>query len=288
MEGIILEKLKKRINWLKKKRPGYKDILDFYRKVREGQEEIKHSLKTEPILLKKEWKGLLFKEGFPLLEKKDFPLDIETASTLFQLLCRIGKEANPYMREQVKKIEVEFGRKKIELKTLLKGGFNERKIEQTADKIGLDRKVFSFFSQESIRPSIEAGVEKISNELDTETWMKDFCPICGSLPSLSLLKEEVGKRYLLCSFCGYQWRNSKLICTFCGNKDQDSLRYFYGEGEEIYRIDTCEKCHQYIKTIDQRNIEFIDLVLEDLATLHLDLLASQKGYKRPVPNPWTT
>lgn len=204
MEGIILEKLKKRINWLKKKRPGYKDILDFYRKVREGQEEIKHSLKTEPILLKKEWKGLLFKEGFPLLEKKDFPLDIETASTLFQLLCRIGKEANPYMREQVKKIEVEFGRKKIELKTLLKGGFNERKIEQTADKIGLDRKVFSFFSQESIRPSIEAGVEKISNELDTETWMKDFCPICGSLPSLSLLKEEVGKRYLLCSFCGYQ------------------------------------------------------------------------------------
>ncbi len=288
MEGIILEKLKKRINWLKKKRPGYKDILDFYRKVREGQEEIKHSLKTEPILLKKEWKGLLFKEGFPLLEKKDFPLDIETASTLFQLLCRIGKEANPYMREQVKKIEVEFGRKKIELKTLLKGGFNERKIEQTADKIGLDRKVFSFFSQESIRPSIEAGVEKISNELDTETWMKDFCPICGSLPSLSLLKEEVGKRYLLCSFCGYQWRNSKLICTFCGNKDQDSLRYFYGEGEEIYRIDTCEKCHQYIKTIDQRNIEFIDLVLEDLATLHLDILASRKGYKRPVPNLWTT
>jgi formate dehydrogenase maturation protein FdhE len=28
--------------------------------------------------------------------------------------------------------------------------------------------------------------------------------------------------------------------------------------------------------------------LEDLSTLHLDLLASQKGYKRPVPNPWTT
>ena len=283
-----MEKLKKRIQWLKKKRPGYKDILDFYRKVREEQKEIKQSLKIEPILLKKEWKEILFKEGFPLLEKKDFPLDIETASTLFKFFCRIGKEANPYMCEQVKKIEVVFGRKKTELKILLKGGFNERKIEQAADKMGLDRKVLSFFSQESIRPSIEAGVEKISKELDTETWMKDFCPICGSIPSLSLLKEEVGKRYLLCSFCGYQWRINKLICPFCENKDQDSLKYFYGEGEETYRIDTCEKCHQYIKTIDQRNIEFIDPVLEDLATVHLDILASQKGYKRPVSNPWTT
>jgi formate dehydrogenase maturation protein FdhE len=34
--------------------------------------------------------------------------------------------------------------------------------------------------------------------------------------------------------------------------------------------------------------EASDLFLEDLATLHLDVLASQKGYRRPVPNPWTT
>jgi formate dehydrogenase maturation protein FdhE len=26
--------------------------------------------------------------------------------------------------------------------------------------------------------------------------------------------------------------------------------------------------------------------LEDLATLHLDILASQRGYKRPILNPW--
>jgi formate dehydrogenase maturation protein FdhE len=37
-----------------------------------------------------------------------------------------------------------------------------------------------------------------------------------------------------------------------------------------------------------RKIEEIDPALEDLATLHLDILASQKGYKRPVPNPWMT
>jgi formate dehydrogenase maturation protein FdhE len=38
--------------------------------------------------------------------------------------------------------------------------------------------------------------------------------------------------------------------------------------------------------IDLRSVGESDLILEDLATLHLDILASQKGYKRPVPNPW--
>jgi formate dehydrogenase maturation protein FdhE len=37
-----------------------------------------------------------------------------------------------------------------------------------------------------------------------------------------------------------------------------------------------------------RAIGEIDPCLEDLATLHLDVIASQKGFKRPVPNPWTT
>ena len=148
----------------------------------------------------------------------------------------------------------------------------------------------SFFSliEESTRPSVKLGMEQLRTELDPETWLKGYCPICGSLPSLSLLREEIGKRYLLCSFCGYQWRIDRLICPFCNNKEQDSLGYLYGEGEEAYRIDLCEKCHQYLKTIDLRKVEEPDLCLEDIATLHLDILASQKGYKRPVPNPWTT
>ena len=286
--GIILEKLKKRIQQLKQKRPGYKDILDFYQKVKEAQDRTKSSLKIDPIKLKKEWKELLTKEGFSLIKKEDFPLDIEASAGLFQALCRIGKEANPHMAEQVEKINEALNHKKIDLKKLLKGGVKQQKIEQVAAELGLDEKVFSFLIQSSARPSIEVGMERLRNQLDPETWLKNHCPICGSLPSLSLLKGEGGKRYLLCSYCGYQWRIDRLFCPFCNNKEQESLQYFSGEGEEAYRIDLCDKCHQYIKTIDYRTLEESDPVLEDLATLHLDILASQKGYKRPVPNPWTT
>jgi FdhE protein len=282
-----MENLKKRIQQLKKKRPGYKEILSFYQKAKEKQEKTKSSLKIKPLSLKKEWKDLFKKEGFSLIEKKDFPLDMEACITLFHSLCEIGREANPHMAQQVGKIEEAINKKRINLKELLRGTIKENKLETVVSDLGLDKKVLLFLSHESIKPSIEATVEKLHKEIDAETWLKGICPVCGSLPYLSLLKEVEGKRFLLCSFCGHQWRSERLFCPFCGNKEQHSLNYFYAEGEETYRIDTCDQCHQYIKTVDARNIEIIDPALEDLATLHLDLLASQKGYKRPVPNPWT-
>jgi FdhE protein len=283
----ILEKLKRRVQQLKKKRPGYGEILDFYQKVKEAQDKVKASLKIDPIKLKKEWRDLLAKEGFSLIQREDFPLDMEVTMKLFQSLSQIGKTSNPHMAEQVEKINEAIDSKKIDLKKLLKMGVKEQKIEQVAAKFGLDKKVFSFLVRNSIKPSIEAGMEQLSSELDSESWLKGYCPVCGSLPHLSLLREEVGKRYLICSFCGYSWRIDRLICPFCNNKEQEFLQYFYGEGEETYRINLCNKCHQYIKTIDLRILGESDPSLEDLATLHLDILAFQKGYKRPVPNPWT-
>jgi FdhE protein len=282
-----LETLKKRIQQIKKKRPGYKEMLDFYQRVKEEQRKTKSSLTLEPIALKKEWKDLLAKEGFPLLEKKDFPIDIDASLSLFKSLCQIGKDANPHMAEQVNKIEKAMSEKKFDLSTLFKEGANEQKIDGIAKKLGLDKKILLFFIHSSLKPSIETGVEQLSREIETETWMKGHCPICGSLPYLSLLKEEVGKRFLLCSHCGYQWRIDRMICPYCNNKDQESLHYFDAEGEEAHRINLCDKCHQYIKTIDLRAMGETDPSLEDLATIHLDLMASQKGYKRPVPNPWT-
>lgn len=281
-----MEPLRKRIQQVKKKRPGYKEMLDFYQKVREEQEKVRTSLTIEPIQLKKEWKTLLTKEGFPLLERKDFPVDIEASLSLFKSLCQIGKEANPHMAEQVKKIEKAMSEKKIDLGTLFKEGGNEQKIEGIAKELGLDRKILLFFIHSSLKPSIEAGVEQLSREIETETWMKGHCPICGSLPSLSLLKEEVGKRFLHCSYCGYQWRIDRMICPFCNNRNQELLQFFYAEEEKTHRVDLCDECHQYIKTIDLRTLGETDLPLEDLATLHLDIAAHKKGYKRPFPNPW--
>lgn len=283
---IPLEKLKNRIEQIKKKRGGYREILDFYQKVKDAQNKIKRSLRIDPITLKKEWKELLAKEGFSLVQKEDFPLDIEASVKLFETLCQIGKEANPHMAEQMRKLKQALRSKNIDLRSFFEHGIKEQKIDQAADALGLDKKIFSFLIQSSTKPSMEAGMEQLRSEVDPESWLKGYCPICGSLPFMSLLKEEVGKRYLLCSVCSYEWRIDRIFCPFCNNKDQGSLHYFYAEGEETHRVDLCDRCHRYIKTIDNRNLEASDPVLEDLATFHLDLLAVQKGYHRPVPSPY--
>lgn len=281
-----METLKERIEHIKQKRPGMGAILDFYQKVREAQEHAKASLKCEPLLLKKEWKEFLAKQGFPLLEKKGFPLDIDVSFSLFQSLCRIGREANPRMADEVKKTEEAILNKKLDLKRVLRESHCKEKIEQSADDLGFDRKIFQFLIENAVRPSIEAAVEQLRNEFDVKDWTRGYCPMCGSLPFLSLMKEEAGKRHLLCSCCGYQWRIERLICPFCSNDHHESLHYFYGEGEESFRMDLCDQCHHYIKTIDLRTLPESDPYLEDIATLYLDLIASQKGYRRPVPNLW--
>ena len=280
------KKLSERIEEIKRKRPGYGPMLDFYQKIREAQERIKPSLKEKTVLFKREWKDLLKKEGFPLLQKNEFPVDGEASAALFQTLCHIAKETNPYLSEQVHKIEATLRSQKTDLKRLLEKGWDEKRMEQAAGDFGVAPRVLTFLVQNSVKPSVEATVKQLQNEIGAESWLKGYCPVCGGLPSLSLLRTETGTRFLLCSFCDFQWRLERLTCPYCGNSDPSSLRYFSGEGEETHRVDLCDQCHQYIKTIDFRITEVFEPSLEDLATLHLDLLASEKGYHHPVANLW--
>ena len=282
-----METLRSRIGQIKKKRPAYGPILDLYQKIREKQRDAKASLKVDPISVSKGWKDLLTQEGFPLLQKEDFPIDPESSSILFRSLCEIAKASTPLLSQEVTKIEEVLGSKRLDLTELFKKGIREQRIEQVAEKLALDKKVFLFLLQESVRPSIEAAVPRLHEEIPPGAQLKGRCPLCGSLPSLSLLKEETGKRFLFCPHCAYPWQVDRLACPFCSNNEHETLHYFYGEGEKAFRIDLCDKCHQYIKTIDLRKMDVLDPILEDIATLHLDRVGSEKGYRRPSPNPWT-
>jgi FdhE protein len=279
-----LRRLRERAVQLKEKWPGYEALLDFYLQVREAQLNSKASLSAPTP------GGTSVppdRQGLPLISIEDFPVECKAAVALFHDLCRIGKKANPYMGREVEKITRVLDDNKMDLEALLTGAGKAQTIEQVAAESGLDRQILDFLIRNSLRPSIETGMEQVGRALDPETWRKNRCPICGSLPTLSLLRGEEGKRYSLCSCCGYQWRIDRLSCPVCGNREQESLAYFCGEGEEAFRIDFCDNGHHYIKTIDYRSVVESDPFLEDLATLHLDVAAVQKGYRRSVPNPWS-
>ena len=94
------------------------------------------------------------------------------------------------------------------------------------------------------------------------------------------LKSE-GARFLVCSACGNEWRFNRLKCPFCENANHEKLRYFYTEKEgKAYRVDVCENCKRYIKTIDTNEVDEVIPSLEDIGTLHLDILAQKEGYTK--------
>jgi FdhE protein len=280
------EKIKKRLAVMVMERPSHKQVLEFFGKVITEQYKIRPKFKTIPIDIDKESLKVRIKEGFPLVDKSDLKIDFASATKLFRRLCKVlsrSKKATP----DAERIDLALRNKHIDLTELFKQSCvgNDEYITEVSKKLGLKDGVLSFLAQSSIKPIFEAYASELKNYVDQEHWWRGYCPICGSEPFMAELKNEggvEGGRFLVCSICSYEWRFTRLKCPFCENDDHEKLRYFYTEKEgRAYRVDVCEKCKRYIKAVNtaELGIDFIPLI-EDIGTLHLDILAQKEGYTK--------
>jgi FdhE protein len=108
------------------------------------------------------------------------------------------------------------------------------------------------------------------------------CPRCGSLPLLGTLRLEGdgGKRLLLCSFCLREWDFRRLLCPACGEEAENKLPVYIAEQFPHVRVEACDTCKFYIRTIDlTKNGHAVPLV-DDLAVIALTLWADEHGYTR--------
>ena len=276
-----------RAGHLKKKWPAYGPLLDFYIAVRDAQAKVKPEIVVSSDRVAEFLSDSLANpEHVRRVGQDGFPLDVDASVNLFATLCNLGTAANQHFASQVEKIEHSISSDRLDLKALLQDGGRNDGIAQVAAENQLDRHVLSFLVNNSIRPSVEMGRDRLLIGFQPELWRKTCCPICGAAPTLSLLKGDPKLRFSLCSRCECQWLVDRLSCATCGNRNPETRSYFQPEGETTHRIDMCDECHYYIKTIDTHTIRSPDPVLEDLASLHLDLVAVEKGYERTCPNSW--
>jgi len=127
--------------------------------------------------------------------------------------------------------------------------------------------------------SLSPVLEAFSGWRDDEHWLRQYCPTCGSAPAMAqLVGADAGrKRLLCCGCCGTRWEFRRTKCPFC-EKDSQRLASVTIEGEPGLRIDYCESCRGYLKTYDGQGDE--GFLLSDWTTLHLDVLAHDRGLKR--------
>jgi len=113
------------------------------------------------------------------------------------------------------------------------------------------------------------------------------CPFCGGLPWIAVrrpLPEADGaQRALGCALCGGEWTFGRLRCPSCAEEDPERLPAFQSETHRGVRLEACEVCHRYVKsldlTVDGRAIPEVD----DLLSLDMDLWAVEQGLERIEP-----
>ncbi|MEN6320175.1 MAG: formate dehydrogenase accessory protein FdhE [Syntrophaceae bacterium] len=266
----------KTIEKYKSTTPHYGELLDILGEILIIREEYRRRMKesifpVEEELVKKKIAG-----GLPLIDFSTGTFDLSEPKQYFLALLGIAEKRAPgETNEIVQKIQ--------------DGSFNFEKMicdsfdsldDDISDDVNEDViDLVDLFLEESLRPALEKVAEKYGKIITETGWTEGYCPICGKEPKIGEIREEEGRRFLFCTQCGFEWRFRRIKCPFCGNEEQQTLAYFTIEGEEKYRVDVCHECKRYIKIVDFRESkEEANLDVEDIATLHLDMLANEEGY----------
>lgn len=115
------------------------------------------------------------------------------------------------------------------------------------------------------------------------SWREGYCPVCGAWPAFAETRGIERSKFFRCSRCGGEWHARPLHCSYCGEDDHHALVSLVpGTGEASASIEGCTSCRGYVKTFSRlQGCAPGTVMLDDLASVHLDVAAIEQGYARP-------
>ncbi len=114
------------------------------------------------------------------------------------------------------------------------------------------------------------------------------CPCCGGAPVASAVVGTVdldGVRYVHCSLCAAQWNHVRIKCVSCGSTKGIAYQEIEGVSDTI-KAETCDECRTYVKILNQRKDPELEPIADDVASLGLDILVTEAGWRRAGVNPF--
>jgi FdhE protein len=109
-----------------------------------------------------------------------------------------------------------------------------------------------------------------------------LCPLCNRKPGMGVLRPlgDGGQRFLLCSLCLHEWEFRRIVCPECGEEDHAKLPVYRAEEFSYMRVECCDACKTYIKTVDLTENGLAVPVVDEMAAVSLDLWAQKQGYSK--------
>lgn len=108
------------------------------------------------------------------------------------------------------------------------------------------------------------------------------CPLCGCNPIVGVLRSEGdgAKKSLVCMLCAHEWAFRRIYCPACGEEREPQMAYYSAPEIAHVRVDVCDTCHTYLKSVDLTKTGLAVAVVDELATIPLDLWAREHGYEK--------
>ena len=137
-----------------------------------------------------------------------------------------------------------------------------------------------FFARAFLQP-YAAGIRSRSNV----RWSGPTpyrCPFCKRKPGMGVLRPlgDGGQRSLVCSFCLAEWEFRRIVCPGCGEENHAKLPVYTAEELKHVRVEGCDSCRSYIKTVDLTKSGLAEPIVDEMASIPLDLWAQKQGYTK--------
>lgn len=276
----LLETKLKRLDALRKRRPQYAEIYDFHASFCQFLQQ--HQSQWLSFSADLDGWEPRRQAGFPLLTGEALQVDVEPAgkfvAALVERLIELGQEG----KAELKLMAQAQNAGNLPIDKLLVACMEKDRapLEEVAAALEIPSALLEYVCSSTLAFGLQEWLKGRPRSMYTD-WQEGYCPICGSAPAMGELIGEEGQKQLHCSLCATGWKASRLKCSYCGNEETDSLEYFTAEGETGYRVDICRKCSCYLKVVDSRELgEGLPMDVEDLNTMHLDLLAQKEGFAK--------
>jgi FdhE protein len=214
--------------------------------------------------------------GMPPLDRNRFTADEAFDATLERLLSLAQTlDMPPAAREALARVATQdAGSREAMIRSLL------------ADSVPVEALAEHVF----IAAALQVHYARLAAGLDAKQLVpvgEGACPACGGPPVSSMVvgwKGASGTRFCGCALCGTLWNVVRVKCTLCGSTK--GIAYQEVDGAPNVKAETCEECHGYVKVLQQQKDPNAEPLADDVASLGLDLLVREKGYRRGAFNPF--
>jgi FdhE protein len=222
--------------------------------------------------------------GTPALHQVPAFVDTAWSAGLFGRLIEVALEHQPEAHDRLELLASVLQEGLLDTESLFVEAFMQHRqhIAQIASDAEVDHDLLGSLAWLAVAPQLAAYAGQLAAALEggLPVWGRGYCPVCGAWPGLAEQRGSQRQPWCRCVSCGTAWPAAPDACVYCGALP---VLHLGVDADARYGVDACERCQGYLKTARAFEPSPTELLaLDDLASVHLDRLAQERGYAHPT------